>query len=84
MLFDIFNVRKYSARWFQEVSDEELYREREPVRLKAVYDGDPVAERLLNRFGNEEIRRMNEKFRKEHPNAKPRHREHGWYLENDE
>lgn len=39
---------------------------------------------VLDLFNNEEIRRMNEKYEKENPNAKPRHREHGWYLSNDD
>lgn len=76
---------KYSNKWFESVSDEELYAEREPVRKRARENGgNEDAERLLNRFNNEEIRRMNEKYEKEHPDAKPRHREHGWYLPNDD
>ena len=74
---------KYSEEWFKNVSDEEFYSEREPVRL-AFCRGDVGAELLLNRFNNEEIRRMNEKYEKENPNAQPRHREHGWYLPNDD
>lgn len=75
---------KYDDKWFRDVSDEEFYSEREPIRVKAVYDGDSNAIRLLHRFNQEEIRRMNEKYEKEHPNAESRDREHGWYLPNDD
>lgn len=74
---------KYSDKWFKKISDEEFYEEREPVR-QAYYRGDAGAENLLYKFNNEEICRMNEKYEREHPNAEPRHREHGWYLPNDE
>lgn len=74
---------KYSKRWFENVSDEEFYSEREQIR-QAFCRGDERAEKLLDLFNNEEIRRMNEKYEKENPNAKPRHREHGWYLSNDD
>lgn len=74
---------KYSKKWFENVSDEKFYTERELVR-QAACRGDKGAEGLLNRFNNEEIRRMNGKYKKEHPDAKPRHREHGWYLPNDD
>ena len=30
------------------------------------------------------IRRANKKYKKENPNVKTRHREHGWYLPNDD
>lgn len=74
---------KFSKKWFENVSDEEFYAEREPIR-QAHCKGDGDAGRLLDLFNNEEIRRMNEKYEKEHPDAKPRHREHGWYLSNDD
>ena len=76
--------KKYSQAWFRSISDEEFYAEREPVRIAAVYKGDKAAEIRLDRFNDEEIRRLNEKYEKEHPDAKPRHREHGWYLPNDD
>lgn len=74
---------KYSSKWFSSVSDEELYAEREPVR-QAYCKGDGWAERLLRQFDNEEIKRLNERYQKEHPDSKPRYREHGWYLPNDD
>ena len=76
---------KYSPNWFSKASDDELDAEREPIRIKARYNGgDPDAERLLERFDREMVRRMNEKYEREHPNAQPVHREHGWYLPSDD
>lgn len=76
---------KYSQKWFESVSDDEFYAEREPIRKRARENGgDDDAERLLNLFNNEEIHRLNQKYEKEHPDAKPRYREHGWYLPNDD
>lgn len=74
---------KFSSKWFETVSDEDFYAEREPVR-QAYCRGEQGAESLLNRFNNEEIKRLNEKYEREHPDAKPRHREHGLYLPNDD
>ena len=74
----------YTRRWFETVSDEELSKRREPIRKKAVYDGDPTSWSLLEMIDREQIRRATERFEREHPNAQPRHREHGWYLPNDE
>lgn len=45
-------------------------------------EGDITPE--MRRINNEMVRRSNEKYEKEHPNAKPRNREHGWYLYNDD
>jgi hypothetical protein len=74
---------KFSKKWFRNVSDEEFYSEREPIRQRYC-EGDQNAERLLYQFDKEEIRRLNEKYEEEHPNSEPRHREHGWYLSNDD
>lgn len=73
---------KYSPEWFRTISDEELYREREPIRIKARCSGtyNPHAETLLDAFDDESIRRMNIQYMKEHPNPKHYHSEHGWYL----
>ena len=75
--------QKYSSNWFSSVSDEELSAEREPIR-QAHCRGESGAWELLNQFNAEETKRMNEKYEKEHPNVQARHREHGWYLQNDE
>lgn len=74
---------KYSNRWFKSISDEEFYVEREPVR-QAFCRGGEGTERLLHRFNTEEADRLNKKYEKEHPDTEPRHREHGWYLPNDD
>jgi hypothetical protein len=69
--------------WFETASDEELsdgYEERRLEWLKK--GGDKTPE--MKKIANEMVRRSNEKYEKEHPNAKPRHREHGWHLDNDD
>ena len=76
---------KYSSSWFASLSDEEFYAEREPVRKKARENGgDDAAEVLLRRFDEEENRRLNERYMREHPESKRVYREHGWYLPNDD
>lgn len=85
MLFGNKKPRKYSEEWLTTISDDELRTERECVRQKkALSECEPWLDRLLNRFDNEIIRRMNERYDKEHPDAKPIYREHGWYLPNDD
>lgn len=78
---------KYSDNFFQDASDEELEAERERVRVKrnSCYD-DSYDEyyNLLNKFDNVIIDRINEKYEKEHPNAKTVYHEHGWYLPEDD
>ena len=43
--------------------------------------GDKTSE--MRRIDKEMVRRPNEKYEREHPNAKSVHREHGRYLPND-
>ena len=80
---------KFSNKWFRNATDDELDSEREKVRERYV-DGTidiDEADRLydtLHRFDAEMIDRANLKYEKENPDAKPRHREHGWYLSNDD
>lgn len=74
---------KYSMPWIKNLSDEEFYDEREIVR-QAYCNGNERAWTILDLFNDEEIRRMNARYEEEHPNAEPRHREHGWYLPNDD
>ena len=79
----------FSKKWFKNATDDELDSEREKVRERYV-DGTidiDEADRLydtLHRFDAEMIDRANLKYEEEHPNAQPRHREHGWYLPNDD
>ena len=69
-------------------TDEELDDEREIARKASIDGSNPKwAEALRERdYLDKEInRRSAEKYRKENPNPKPpRHREHGWYLSNDD
>lgn len=71
------------------LSDAELDDEREAVRQRYVAsDTDREATILFNelhRYDEEMTRRANEAYDREHPNPpEPRHREHGWYLPNDD
>lgn len=79
---------KFSKKWLRNATDDELDSEREKVRKRYVgINGIDEASRLydiLHSFDNEMIDRANLKYEKEHPDAKPRHREHGWYLSNDD
>lgn len=83
------NDMDFNNRWFKNATDDELNSEREKVRERYV-DGTidiDEADKLydvLHKFDDEMIERANLKYEKEHPNAKPRHREHGWYLSNDD
>jgi len=73
---------KYSSNWFESLSDEELETEREKVRLHHC-SGDENALNILYNFDNETRKREN----KGHENEEyisPKHREHGWYLRNDD
>ncbi|MDD9271495.1 hypothetical protein ACFPES_31115 [Paenibacillus sp. GCM10023248] len=65
-------------------SDEELADEYETRRLEWLKDGGGDRTNEMERLNDEMVRRSNEKYEKEHPNAKARHREHGWYLSNDD
>ncbi|MDX6738146.1 hypothetical protein [Actinocorallia sp. A-T 12471] len=71
------------------LSDAELEEEREALRQRYVSTGDDnESSRLydeLHRYDAEMIRRSNESYARENPNPPgPRHREHGWYLPNDD
>ena len=70
------------------LSDEDLEQEREALRLRYVASGDvDEATDLYNemhRYDEEVTRRANEAYERDNPNAETRHREHGWYLPNDD
>lgn len=71
------------------LSDEELEEEREALRQRYVSSEDAKdASNLydeLHRYDEEMTRRANEAYQRENPNPpEPRHREHGWYLPNDD
>ena len=82
--------KKFTKNWFKNATDDELELEREKVRLRYI-DGSNIdiveADRLYNvlhTFDAEMIDRANTKYDNEHPDTHPRHREHGWYLPNDD
>ena len=79
------NLKFYNDIWFSTASDVELELEREKVRLAFCSEGQNSehAEYLYNilrRFDNEMSRRT---WKNEIPVASSIHREHGWYLPND-
>ncbi|NLD16625.1 MAG: hypothetical protein GX666_03480 [Tissierellia bacterium] len=76
--------KRYNRKKLRVIPDEEFYKEREIVR-QAYLKGHPDAQRILFFFDEIEVDRLNEQYKKENPNAKPRSgREHGWYLPNDD
>ncbi|MFE5077128.1 single stranded DNA-binding domain-containing protein [Streptomyces halstedii] len=69
--------------------DKELEDEREALRQRYVSSGNVTeADKLydeLHRYDGEMTRRANEAYARENPNPpEARHREHGWYLPNDD
>ena len=82
---EIKKANMYSAKWFETVTDDALSEEREKVRLVYCSSGDNFSEasRLQNlwRFDKEMSKRA---WGDEVPHAPSIHREHGWYLPNDD
>ena len=70
--------------YYSIMTDEELKDEREQVRKKYISGNDSSLEKTLHLIDGIQLNRMNEKYKKEHPDAKPRHKEHGWYLPEDD
>ncbi len=70
------------------LSDDELASEREGLREQYVASDDVGrADALydeLHRYDAEMIRRANAAYERDNPGVATRHREHGWYLPNDE
>ena len=61
----MFGNSKYSRKWFKNASDEELSDERETLRQEFC-QGNISVEPLLSKFDDEQIDRMNKKYREEH------------------
>lgn len=84
----IFNAIGRALGGLRSLSDSELEDQRETLRLEYVACQDiDKASRLydeLHRYDEEMTRRANEAYERENPNARTRHREHGWYLSNDD
>lgn len=83
---EIEKANLYSSTWFEKVSDAELELEREKVRLAYCSSGDDFGkasslQNLLWRFDKEMSKRA---WGDEIPHAPSIHREHGWYLPNDD
>lgn len=73
----------------RSLSNAELEDKREMLRQRYVSSTDTdEASSLydeLHRYDEEMVRRANETYARENPNPpEARHREHGWYLPNDE
>ena len=76
----------YSSKWFETVTDEVLSNEREKVRLAYCCSGENFSEacrleRLLGLFDKEMGKRA---WAGKTPCSPTIHREHGWYLPNDD
>ena len=76
----------YSSKWFETVTDEVLSNEREKVRLAYCCSGENFSEacrleRLLGLFDKEMGKRA---WAGKIPCPPTIHREHGWYLPNDD
>lgn len=85
----IFNSIARGLGSLRPLSDPELEQEREALRQRYVSSGDNgEATNLyheLHRYDDEMGRRANKAYERENPNPpEPRHREHGWYLPNDD
>ena len=76
----------YSSKWFKKATDAELNAAREKVRLDYCASGDDFKaacslQNLLEIFDKEMSKRA---WGDEIPHAPSIHREHGWYLPNDD
>lgn len=83
---EIKKANMYTSKWFEAVTDETLSTEREKIRLAYCSSGDSFLEtsrlqNLLWRFDKEMSKRA---WGDEIPHAPSIHREHGWYLSNDD
>ena len=83
---EIEKANLYSSKWFENATDAELDTAREKVRLDYCSSGDDFKaacslQNLLRRFDEEMSKRA---WGNETPHAPSIHREHGWYLPNDD
>ena len=68
--------------WLENASDEDISETREHMRQVWMRNG--LYEDAMHEIDQEVIERLNKKYREEHPDSKPRYREHGFMLPNDE
>lgn len=85
----IFDSAARALGSLRPMSDAELERDREALRQRYVSSKDVTKAttiyRELLRYDEESTRRSNDKYESEQTNRpERRHREHGWYLPNDE
>lgn len=86
----IFDSIRRALGDLRPLSDKELEDEREALRQRYVSHGKldnefKLIEYDMGRYDNELRRRANEAYDRENPNPPKRvHREHGWYLPNDD
>ncbi|MBU3228786.1 hypothetical protein [Clostridium algidicarnis] len=83
---EIEKANLYSSKWFEKATDAQLDSAREKVRLDYCASGDDFKaacslQNLLGRFDKEMSKRA---WGDETPHAPSIHREHGWYLPNDD
>ena len=78
-LFDLLSTEEHTDSWLHSASDDELEEEREKVRQRWC-SGDESAEGELERF-DKDLRKRNTSNSE---TGYPAHREHGWYLPNDD
>ena len=76
----------FRKKWFSNASDSELATEREKVRQEYSSSGDDFEkacrlQRELRQFDEEMSKRA---WGDKKPSAPSIHREHGWYLPNDD
>ena len=80
--------KKFSSNWLRTCSDKELEDEREPIRMKAMYEWDTPdgtkAERILEKIDREMNRRSTIRYNSEKHSGTPVHHEHGWHLPEDD
>lgn len=76
------NGAEYSIKWIANLSDIDLLAEREKIRLRHC-SGDESAWNIL-RVIDEEIRKRESANMPQSAWTPPVHREHGWYLFNDD
>lgn len=72
------------GRDYSSMSDDELSERREKAVKRHLKYGRDSDYNIINSIDNVVIGRMNAEYEREHPNGKTRHREHGWYLPNDD
>ena len=70
---------KYSNKWFDSLSDDELSVEREKIRQRHCHGEDMY--NLLHKFDDVMSKRA---WGNEVPHAPAYHSEHGWYLSEDD